>query len=222
MLQPTPVSRAPEADRRTDERGTRPPAGPARMRAVTSADRQGGRPSASGRPSARLSAPGVPGRIRELVLGTADGSRRLAVPGGSVVRVTARGALVGMFALCFAGSLLAYLLHLEVLIGIGFCAACVLAPTYAVRSALLEVVTAPPVTFLLAVIIMQGLTAQGDSNHASMLSVLEGTLLTLAAIAPWLFAGTVLCVVIAIRRGLPECLRELRAGVRGEPGARRS
>jgi hypothetical protein len=135
------------------------------------------------------------------------------------VRITARGALTGMFAVCLGSSLLAYLLHLEVLVGLGFCAACVLAPAYAVRPALLEVVTAPPVTFLLAVVVVQALTAQGDSSHASVQSVLAGTLLTLAAIAPWLLAGTVLCVVIAIRRGLPECVRDLRASLRGDAGA---
>jgi hypothetical protein len=95
----------------------------------------------------------------------------------------------------------------------------VLAPAYATRQALLEVVAAPPVTFLLAVIIVQVFTAQGDSTHASVQSVLEGTLLALAAVAPWLFVGTVLCVVIAFRRGLLQCVRELRAGLRGEEGA---
>lgn len=208
MMQRTPLPGADEHARRLPTRAgrTRPasPASPA-----SSARRSTARPTAS---------PGA-GRARELVLGAANAARSAAIPGGSRVRVTARGALVGMFALCLAGSLLAYLLHLEVLIGIGFCAACVLAPAYAVRPALLEVVTAPPVTFLLAVIVVQGLTAQGDSSHASMLSVLEGTLVTLAAIAPWLFVGTVLCVAIAMRRGLPACVRDLRAGLRGEAGA---
>jgi hypothetical protein len=140
-------------------------------------------------------------------------------PGASRVRVTARGAIVGMFGLCLGATLLASVLHLEVLVGLGFCLACVLAPAYAARQAMLEVVTAPPIIFVLAVIIVQSLTAQGDSSHASMLSVLEGTTLTLAAVAPWLFAGTVLCVFIAIRRGLPRCVRDLRTGLRGETGA---
>jgi hypothetical protein len=206
MLQRTPASGAQGAVRRAGEQGNRLPAGTARIRAATSV----------GGPSARTTASGMSGRAREFVLGAA----RLSVPGESRVRVTARGALAGMFAVCFASSLLAYLLHLEVLVGLGFCAACVLAPAYAVRPALLEVVTAPPVTFLLAVVVVQGLTAQGDSSHASMLSVLEGTLLTLAAIAPWLFVGTVLCVVIAMRRGLPDCVRDLRASLRGDAAVR--
>ncbi len=142
----------------------------------------------------------------------------IATPGATRVQVTARGAMLGMFALCLAGSLAAASLHLEVLVGVGYCAACVLAPAYAARRAMLEVVTAPPVAFLLAVVIVQALTAQGDSSHASMLSVLEGTLLTLAATAPWLFAGTALCVLIAMRRGLPQCIRDLRANLRGDTG----
>jgi hypothetical protein len=128
--------------------------------------------------------------------------------------------MLGMFALCLSGSLAAAILHLEVLVGLGYCAACVLAPVYAARRAMLEVVTAPPITFLLAVIAVQALTAQGDGSHASMLSVLEGTLLTLAATAPWLFAGTGLCVLIAMRRGLPQCIRDLRANLRGDTSSR--
>jgi hypothetical protein len=144
---------------------------------------------------------------------------QVAAPGASRVRMTARGALVGIFGSCLAFTLVASVLHVEVLVGLGFCAACVLAPAYATRQALLEVVVAPPITLLLAVIIVQALTAQGDSTHASMLSVLEGTLLTLAAAAPWLFAGMVLCVLIAVRRGLPQCVRDLLGRSRDGAGA---
>lgn len=146
---------------------------------------------------------------------------QVAWPWAARVRITARGALLGMFALCLAADLMADLLHLEVLIGLGFCAACVLAPAYVTRQALLEIVAAPPVTFLLALVMVQAFTAQGDSNHATLLSVLEGTLLTLAAIAPWLFAGTALCVGICVRRGLLQCVRDLGTDLRGQvrPGA---
>jgi hypothetical protein len=141
---------------------------------------------------------------------------QVAGPSAAGLRITVRGALVGMFALCLAADLMADLLHLEVLIGIGFCAACVLAPGYVTRQALLEIVAAPPVTFLLSLVLMQAFTAQGDSNHATVLSVLEGTLLTLAAIAPWLFAGTTLCVIISVRRGLMQCIRDLGTDLRGQ------
>jgi hypothetical protein len=140
------------------------------------------------------------------------------VPSAARLRITVRGALLGMFALCLAADLMADLFHLEMLIGIGFCAACVLAPGYVTRQALLEIVAAPPVTFLLSLVIMQAFTAQGDSNHATVLSVLEGTLLTLAAIAPWLFAGTALCVTISVRRGLMQCIRDLGTELRGQVG----
>jgi hypothetical protein len=46
--------------------------------------------------------------------------------------------------------------------------------------------------------------------------VLEGTFLTLANVAPWLLAGTAICLGIAMVQGLPECVRALRAGLRGE------
>jgi hypothetical protein len=69
---------------------------------------------------------------------------------------------------------------------------------------------------LLAEIIAQVATAQGSSSRGTVISVLEGTLLTLADVAPWLFAGTVICLVAAMVRGLPQCVRDLRAGLRGE------
>ncbi len=92
-----------------------------------------------------------------------------------------------------------------------------LAPVYARRDALLHIVISVPVIFLLAEIATQAMTAQGSSGHGSTLSVLEGTLLALADVAPWLFAGTAVCVIVAMMRGLPQCIRDLRDDVRPSP-----
>jgi hypothetical protein len=128
--------------------------------------------------------------------------------------VTLRGAVIGMLLLSLVACLLAAWLSVSELAGLGFCAGCVLAPLYARRDAQLQVVASAPVIFLAAVITTQVLTAQGSSNHGRMESVLEGTLLTLATSAPWLFAGTAACVAVAWRQGLPDCVRELRSGLR--------
>jgi hypothetical protein len=124
--------------------------------------------------------------------------------------VTTRGALAGMFALCLVACLLAAWWHVGALAGLAFVAGCVLAPIYARRDALLHIVISVPVIFLLAEIVTQAMTAQGSSSHGSALSVVEGTFLALAGVAPWLFAGTALCVAVAMMRGLPQCIRDLR------------
>jgi hypothetical protein len=150
---------------------------------------------------------------------------------GRRARLTARGTLLGLLILCLVTCLLAAWRGLDVLAGLGFCAGCVLAPVYARRAAQLRVTLSVPVVFLLAEVVTQSLTAQGSSGHGSALSVLEGTFLTLADVAPWLFAGTALCIAIAMFRGLPQCIRDLRAGAdaygarrggAGRPGAGRA
>jgi hypothetical protein len=123
--------------------------------------------------------------------------------------VTARGAVVGMSALFFACNLIDGWAGLAVLAGLGYVAGCVLAPYFVRQYALPLVVAAPPAIFLSGLIVAQVLTAQGSGRHGQALSVLEGTLLTLAALAPWLLAGTALGVCVAIPRGLVRCVREV-------------
>lgn len=130
--------------------------------------------------------------------------------------LTSRGAMLGLFAICLVTCLIAAVRQTDLIAGLGFCTGCSLAPLCVRRAALLQVVLSAPVVFLFAEIVTQGLTAQGDSSHASVLSVLEGTFLTLAAIAPWLFAGSAACVAIAYRRGLRQSVRDLGARLRGE------
>ncbi len=127
-------------------------------------------------------------------------------------RLTASGALLGMLLLCLVTCLIAAWRQLDVLAGLGFCAGCVLAPVYARRAAQLKVAVSAPVIFLVAEIVAQSLTTSGNSGHGAVLSAAEGTLLALAGDAPWLFAGTAACLAIAMFRGLPQCVRDLRTG----------
>jgi hypothetical protein len=127
----------------------------------------------------------------------------------------ARGTLAGLFACCLVGCLLAAWLHLIVLAGLGFCAGCGLAAWYCRRTALLRVVIAVPTVFLLAEVLAQLAILQGHGRRGLALPVAAGTLLTLAAVAPWLFAGTAGTVAIALFRGLPRCVSDLRAALRG-------
>ncbi|HEY7325833.1 MAG TPA: DUF6542 domain-containing protein [Streptosporangiaceae bacterium] len=127
----------------------------------------------------------------------------------------ASGTLAGLFACCLAGCLLAAWLHLIVLAGLGFCAGCGLAAWYCQPPALLRVVIAVPTVFLLAEVLAQLATLQGHGRRGLTVPVAGGTLLTLAAVAPWLFAGTAGAVAIGLFRGLPQCVRDLRAALRG-------
>ena len=67
-------------------------------------------------------------------------------------------------------------------------------------------VVSPPLLFLVTVILVSALTVPGGL----FLSVVVGSVATLASVAPWLAVGMVLTVIITWTRGLPRCIRELR------------
>lgn len=146
----------------------------------------------------------------------AESEARLSQP-GSTTRLTPRGAVVAMFWLFFLGTLAAGWLHLGVLTGLSFVAGCGLAARYTRRDGLLAVVASPPLIFIIALVITETLTTHATGIRRSVESVAEGTFLTLAGVAPWLFAGVILGLAIAITRGLPQCLRDLAADLRGDP-----
>jgi hypothetical protein len=75
---------------------------------------------------------------------------------------------------------------------------------------LLAVAVSPPLLFFCALVCVKALTAQGTV----IISTVEGTALTLANVAPWLFAGVILYLIVAWARGLPQCVTELRHGLR--------
>ena len=175
-------------------------------------------PDTSRGPSAAAAAPHSTGGRRAQASDHGEPAR----PGGGSAapfRLTARGAGLAMFSVFFPGTLTAGWLHLAVLTGLSFLAGCILAGLYTKRTDLLVVVTMPPMVFLVAVICVKALTATGSA----LISTAEGCLLTLSAAAPWLFGGVAVTLVIALFRGLPHTISEVRAGLRGrlEPGDRR-
>lgn len=134
-------------------------------------------------------------------------------------RMAPVGTVAGLLTACLVCCLLAAWLHVDAVAGLGFCAATCFAVRYARPEALLGVVVSIPVVFLTAEILAELATA--GAHRGTLLPVLEGTLLTLADVAPWLFAGTVAGVVIAMCRGLPRCIRELRSDLSGRRPSRR-
>ena len=153
------------------------------------------------------------------------------------VALTGRGAVAGMLVLFFFSLLLASLLQWGVLAGASFVIGGVAAAWYTKRRDLLVVAVSPPLVFFCALICVKALTAKGSM----IVSTVEGTALTLANVAPWLFAGVILYLIVAWVRGLPQCVSDLRRELRpdltpprpgtsratasrggGQPGARRS
>ncbi len=143
--------------------------------------------------------------------------------GGSsppATRMTARGAVVVMFLLFLMGTLAAGWLHLELLAGLSFVAGCALAAYYSRRDALLTAVVTPPLVFMVALVIAELLTSHADTVRHSLTSAAEGIILTLAGVAPWLFIGVVIGLIIALMRGLPQTVRDLGSELRGDLGLR--
>ena len=103
--------------------------------------------------------------------------------------MTARGAVLAMFSLFCFGMLAADWLHLGSLIGLSFVAGCALAARYTKRDGLLTAVVTPPLIFMIALVCTETMSSHADTLRHTLTSVIEGIVLTMAAVAPWLFAG---------------------------------
>jgi hypothetical protein len=130
-------------------------------------------------------------------------------------RLESAGVLGSLLAAFLLSCLLAAWLHNDVVAGLGLCAATCTAARCARPQALLGLVISVPAVFLTAEVVAQFAIEPAFKHHGTLLPVAEGTLLTLAGVAPWLFAGTIAGVVIAMFRGLPQCVRTLRSDLTG-------
>ena len=115
-----------------------------------------------------------------------------------------------MLLLFLVSLLVANGLRWGVLAGASFVIGSVAAAWYTRPRDLLAVAVSPPLLFFCALVCVKALTAQGTV----IISTVEGTALTLANVAPWLFAGVILYLIVAWSRGLPQCVTELRHGLR--------
>jgi hypothetical protein len=135
------------------------------------------------------------------------------------MRLTGRGAVIIMLAVFALGLLVASWMGWPVLAGASFVIGSVAAVVYVRPGDLLMVTIVPPLLFGITLVAVKTATATGSIA----LSIAEGTAITMAEVAPWLFAGMVLTLVIALARGLRGCVRELRQDLRvaGRPAADR-
>jgi uncharacterized protein DUF6542 len=134
--------------------------------------------------------------------------------GAAVLRLTGRGAILGLFVLMFLAILVSGWLSTGVLADLLFLLGCGAMAWYTKPGDLLSVSVSPPLAFFFACVLAKLVTSSGGTSAA------EGTLVTLATSAPWLFAGTAVTIVIALRRGLLDNLRDLRAGLQGTPAGK--
>ncbi|MFC4058353.1 DUF6542 domain-containing protein [Planomonospora corallina] len=135
----------------------------------------------------------------------------------SGVRLTARGAVTAVLVSTLAGSLLNSLLGLPVVVGVAFVGGCLAAAWLVNPRDLLSLVVSPPLVFFAAMLVAEAVRALTAASPAAAFSL--GVYTSLSRGAPWLFAGSALVLVVAWRRGLTDCVRELREELRASGAA---
>jgi hypothetical protein len=128
-------------------------------------------------------------------------------PSGSV-KLTGRGAVIGLFAASLLGLLLSAWTGWTAVAEALFVMSCGVVAYYTRVRGLRAVMVCPPLTFLAGLVCAELITAPDTFSAA------EGILVTLATSAPWLFTGTALTIAIAFGRGYRPTMR-LPARMRG-------
>jgi hypothetical protein len=131
-------------------------------------------------------------------------------PSGSV-KLTGRGAVIGLFAASLLGLLLAAWTGWTAVADALFVMSCGVVAYYTRVPGLRAVMVSPPLTFFAGLVCAELITAPDTFSAA------EGTLVTLATSAPWLFTGTALTIAIAFGRGYRSTIR-VPARMRGLTG----
>jgi hypothetical protein len=110
-------------------------------------------------------------------------------------RLTGRGAVVVLFGFCFVILLIAAWTGWGTLAGAAFVCGCGAVTYYTRTSGLRALVVCPPLLFLAGSVCAELITAPSTFLAA------ERILVTLGTLAPWLFTGTALTIVVAVGRG---------------------
>jgi hypothetical protein len=129
--------------------------------------------------------------------------------------MSTRAAVIMMFAIFLLTDLSASWLHVVALTGFGYAAGSAAAAGRTRREDLLLAATTPPLIFLISVTIGELITLHLNHVAVSAGLALADIFLTLSTAAPWLFGGLAGALLIATVRGLPQCVRDLRAQLTG-------
>ena len=122
-------------------------------------------------------------------------------------RLTGRGGVLLIVVFSFAGTMIAHLASTPTAPGLAFTLACLVTAALVRPGDLLSLSVSPPIAYFVAVVAAESLLALGNEGFARVLIL--GLASRLAEVAPWLFLGTALVLVIAVFRGLPGNLRNL-------------
>jgi hypothetical protein len=114
--------------------------------------------------------------------------------------------MIGVFTL---GLLAEAVSGWALLAGLAFVLGSAAAARYIKPADLLTVAVTPPLVFFGVLLCLKAVSATGNV----LVSIVEGSALSLAAIAPWLFAGMAVNLIIGWARGLPRCVGDLRRGL---------
>ncbi|WP_116243720.1 DUF6542 domain-containing protein [Nocardiopsis sp. FIRDI 009] len=128
-------------------------------------------------------------------------------------RLTGRGGVLLICVLSFAGTMVAHWTSTPAAPGLAFTTACLVTASLVRPGDLLSLSVSPPIAYFAAVTVAECLIALGSEGFARV--VLLGLASRLAEVAPWLFLGTALVLVIGVFRGLPGNLRELSDDLNG-------
>lgn len=122
-------------------------------------------------------------------------------------RLTGRGGVLLIVVFSFAGTMVAHLASTPAAPGLAFTLACLVTAALVRPNDLLSLTVSPPIAYFVAVVAAESLLALGNEGFSRVLVL--GLASRLAEVAPWLFLGTALVLVIAVFRGLPGNLRTL-------------
>ena len=136
------------------------------------------------------------------------GPGRVPRPGpGRAPRLTGRGGVLIIVLSSFTGTMIANLASVPAAPGIAFTIACLVTAALVRPADLLSLSVSPPIAYFVAVVGAESMLAAGNDGFGRIL--LLGLASRLAEVAPWLFLGTALVLVVAVFRGLPGNLRTL-------------
>ncbi|MFE3461978.1 DUF6542 domain-containing protein [Nocardiopsis aegyptia] len=122
-------------------------------------------------------------------------------------RLTGRGGILLIIISSFTGTMVAHWTETSAPPGVAFTLACLVTAALVRPTDLLSLSVSPPIAFFASVVAAEAVLALGNEGFARVL--LLGLASRLAEVAPWLFLGTALVLVISVFRGLPGNIREL-------------
>ncbi|MFW5416351.1 hypothetical protein J0910_06985 [Nocardiopsis sp. CNT-189] len=139
--------------------------------------------------------------------------RAAAAAGGAQIRLTGRGGVLVIIAAGVLAALVAEATGWSALNGYVFVASCVAAALLVRPGDLLSLTVSPPLAYFSAAVLAESLLTLGSEGFVRGLAIGMGT--RLADVAPWLFLGTALVLLIAVFRGLPANFRDFSDQLNG-------